>query len=130
MTAITHGVHHVGLTVHNPQQAADFFVEALGFQHAGARPAARFVSDGQVLLTLWAAEPAARDFARYGAIGLHHLALRLHPDAELDAVCAALAARPDVTLEFAPEDLGASGLRHCMLTGPSGLRLELVASAT
>lgn len=131
MSSPTRGVHHVGLTVLDVVEAAAFFVEALGFELVAERPdyPARFVSDGHVLLTLWQARDPerARAFDRREAVGLHHLALGVAPEA-LDALHARLAARGDVEVEFAPEPLGASGLRHFMLRGPSGLRLELVDS--
>ncbi len=126
----TQGAHHVGLTVRDVEAASAFFCEALGFQVVGGRPdyPAVFVSDGAVMLTLWqAADPDnARAFDRRGCVGLHHLALRVAEGVALDDLHRRLAARSDVQIEFPPEALGAGGLRHMMLAGPSGLRLELV----
>ena len=127
----TLGAHHVGLTVCDVGQARDFFVDALGFREVGGRPSypAIFVSDGHVMLTLWqATDPAAATpFDRKGCVGLHHLALRVADAEALHALHDELAARPDVTIEFAPEPLGTAGARHMMLAGPSGVRLEFIA---
>ncbi len=126
----TAGAHHVGLSVRDVRGASRFFCEALGFHVAGGRPdyPAVFVSDGVILITLWQVEdPAgARDVDRRTQLGLHHLALRVAAGSSLDALHASLAARSDVQIEFPPEPLGTGGLRHMMLKGPSGLRLELV----
>ncbi|TNE86587.1 MAG: VOC family protein [Deltaproteobacteria bacterium] len=123
----TAGIHHVGLTVLDVEVASHFFRDALGFREVGRKPyPAVFVSDGVVMITLWQVQHPPRAFDRKSQVGLHHLALRLAPETSLDDVYAALIARDDTTGEFAPEPLGASGLRHCMLLGPGGLRLELV----
>jgi len=128
--ARTAGVHHVGLTVPDIEATASFFETALGFSRIGGRPEypAIFVSDGAVMLTLWQAQdPAtAAPFDRKNAIGLHHLALRVAPD-DLDALYETLAARDDVAIEFAPEQLGAGPARHMMCAIPGGVRLELNA---
>ena len=132
MAARTRGAHHVGLTVPDVEAARRFFVEALGFDTVAERPAypAIFVSDGTLLITLWRAEdPAtATPFDRRANLGLHHLSLRVGDDAALDALGRELAARDDVDIEFAPEPLGESGLRHLMCRIPGNLRLELIAA--
>ena len=55
---LTRGVHHIGLTVPDLDQARAFFCGVLGFDEVGGVPSypAIFVSDGAVLLTLWRAE--------------------------------------------------------------------------
>ena len=128
MTATTRGVHHVGLTVVDVAAARDFFVDALGFREIGGRPSypAIFVSDGAVMLTLWRADAEARAFDRRQALGLHHLALQIGDGTTLEALHQRLSARSDVAVEFGPEPLGATGARHLMCAGPSGIRLELV----
>ena len=132
--AITRGVHHVGLTVPDIAATRRFFVELLGFEQVAERPdyPAVFVSDGTVMITLWQAlAPAkARSFDRHHAIGLHHLALRLADPQVLDRLYPALQAYPGVELEFAPEPLGQTGLRHLMCAIPGGVRLELVAEGS
>jgi catechol 2,3-dioxygenase-like lactoylglutathione lyase family enzyme len=128
--AITQGIHHTGLTVPNLTAARAFFIDALGFEQVGDvqdYPAV-FLSDGVVLITLWQArDPAsAIAFDRHHNIGLHHLAFKV---ADLDAVHAVLAARDDVTLEFAPEPLGTGPTRHLMCAIPGAIRIEFIAPA-
>ena len=127
--AKTNGVHHVGLTVPDLDQARMFFIEALGFRQVGDVPdyPAVFVSDESIMITLWQAEnPAtAHPFDRRTNIGLHHLALRV---GDLDNVAAELAARSDVDIEFLPEGLGDTGIRHMMCRIPGNIRLEFIAA--
>jgi len=130
--AITAGVHHVGLTVSDLEAVKLFFIEALGFEQVGERPAypAAFVSDGSFMITLWQAEdPAnATRFDRRRNIGLHHLALRVSGGDSLDALHDRLAARKDVTVEFAPEHLGDTPTRHMMCRIPSDIRVEFIVA--
>jgi len=130
-TAITRGVHHVGLTVPDLEQARSFFVTTLGFRQVGAKPdyPAVFVSDGQVLLTLWrAVDPErATPFNRQNVIGLHHLALQVENRSALDALHGRLATTPGVAIEFAPELLGGGPTRHMMCRIPGGIRVEFIA---
>lgn len=128
--ALTQGVDHVGLTVEDLDLALHFFQDALGFRKLGERPSypAAFVSDGTVMVTLWQRktdEPGA-DFDRFHNIGLHHLALRIPTLEELSSLHDRLAARDDVTIEFAPEFMGEGPTTHMMCYGPSGIRLEFV----
>lgn len=130
----TQGVHHVGLTVPDLDRACAFFTETLGFRIVGTKPdyPAAFVSDGQVLITLWrAADPArATAFDRRNIIGLHHLALRVADRNALAALHLRLASTPDVVIEFAPEPLGGGPTHHMMCLMPGGSRLELIAPAS
>lgn len=131
--ARTHGVHHAGLTVPDLAAARTFFQEALGFTPVGAvadYPAV-FLSDGTVMITLWQAEDPANAvaFDRRHVIGLHHLALRVAGQEELDVLHRELAARKDVEIEFAPELLGGGPTRHMMCAIPGQIRLELIAPA-
>lgn len=125
----TRGAHHIGLTVPDIRAAREFFVEALGFSQVGEVPdyPAVFVSDEHIMITLWQAESpvSAVPFDRRKNLGLHHLALAV---TDLDALAEQLAARDDVAIEFEPQPLGQSGLRHLMCRIPGNLRLELVQS--
>ena len=127
----THGAHHVGLTVPDIHAARAFFEDALGFSQVGEVPEypAVFVSDANVMITLWQArDPAsAVAFDRRRVIGLHHLALCVAASQDLDELHEQLAARPDVDVEFAPEPLLGGPTRHMMCAVPGGIRLELVA---
>ncbi len=130
--AKTQGVHHVGLTVPDLNAACDFFIDALGFNQVGDVPAypAAFVSDGTTMITLWQAEDAATavPFDRRKNIGLHHLALRVSAATDLEQLCAELGTRDDLEIEFEPENLGNSGLRHMMCRVPGNIRIELIAA--
>ena len=128
----TLGAHHIGLTVPDLRAAQTFFVDALGFETIGGVEdyPSLFLSDGTIMLTLWQAEdPAtATPFDRRRNIGLHHLALRVESEQALAALADALAARNDTEIEFEPEALGGTGLRHMMCRVPGNIRLELIAA--
>jgi len=128
--AQTQGIHHLGLTVPDIHKAKTFFIEALEFSQVGEVPdyPAVFVSDGSVMLTLWQAKvPAtATPFDRHANIGLHHFALTVVAD--LDELYKSLTLRDDVDIEFAPEALGDSGLKHMMCRVPGNIRLELITA--
>ena len=129
----TRGVHPVGLTVPDLDRTRAFFLDTLGYEQVGEVPdyPAAFVSDGQVMVTLWQAEdPAtATPFDRRRNIGLHHLALQVEPGPALDTLHEELAARDDVEIEFAPESLGGGATRHLMCRIPGNIRLEIIAPA-
>ncbi len=126
---VTKGVHHVGLTVPDIEETAAFFVETLGFEKVGGRPAypSVFVSDGTNMITLWQArDPATvRPFERKNTVGLHHLAFHLDPE-DLDPMHQRLQAA-GVTVEFAPEAVGEGPARHMMCVIPGGIRVEFIA---
>ncbi len=123
----TRGAHHVGLTVPNLADARQFFTEALGFEQVGEVPdyPAAFVSDGDIMITLWQAEnpEAATPFDRRANIGLHHLALRA---ANLDKLVEELGSRSDCEIEFEPEGLGSTGIKHMMCRIPGNIRVEFI----
>jgi catechol 2,3-dioxygenase-like lactoylglutathione lyase family enzyme len=129
--AMTRGVHHVGLTVPDLAQTRAFFLETLGYRQVGEKPdyPAAFLSDGQVMITLWQAEqPAqAQPFDRKRGIGLHHLALAVEDEAALKELHERLARTSGVTVEFAPESLGGGPTRHMMCAIPGGIRVEFIA---
>lgn len=130
--ALTLGAHHVGLTVPDLDAARDFFTDILGFAVVGERPAypAVFVSDGAMMVTLWrAATPeSAAPFDRKNNIGLHHLALKVADHDALEALGERLAATSGVVIEFVPEQLGETPLRHMMCAIPGGIRMEFIAA--
>lgn len=125
---MTCGIHHVGLTVCDLEAGAAFFTSLLNWQEVRRREdyPAIYVSDGNTMVTLWAAkEEPASAFNRHRNIGLHHLALRVASETDLHRVHEKLAAH-GVTIEFAPEPLGKGPARHMMCQGPSGIRLEFI----
>lgn len=126
---LTHGVHHIGLTVPDLDQARAFFCGTLGFAEVGGVPAypSIFVSDGAVLLTLWrAADPlTARAFDRRANIGLHHLSLSVADDAALETAWAKVTAHPGVIVDVPPCPIGPGATtRHFLVFIPGGIRLE------
>ena len=124
---MTSGVHHVGLSVGRLEATAGFFTGVLGWQEVRRDPVhpAVFVSDGQVMISLWGL-PEARAFDFRAAVGLHHLALQVASEAALQAVYQRLSQAPDVRIEFAPEQLRQGPARHMMCYEPSGIRLEFI----
>ena len=128
---MTNGIHHLGLTVSDVRQAADFFVQVMGFRLVAEKPdyPAAFVSDGTIMLTLWQVQgdvrPAA--FDRKNVLGLHHFALTLAAGETLEDAHQRLSVAAGVTIEFVPEQLGPGPARHMMCQIPGGLRMELVA---
>jgi catechol 2,3-dioxygenase-like lactoylglutathione lyase family enzyme len=126
---LTRGVHHIGLTVPDLDQARAFFCGLLGFDEIGGAPdyPAIFVSDGAVLLTLWrAADPlTARAFDRRANIGLHHLALAVADDEALEAAWQKVSADPGVVVDSAPGPVRpGSTTRHFLVFIPGGIRVE------
>ena len=130
--ALIAGAHHIGLTVPDIDATRAFFTDILGFDVVGGRPAypAVFVSDGTTMITLWqASDPgAATPFDRKTNIGLHHLALKVPGHEALEALASTLKATEGVEIEFAPEALGETPLRHMMTTIPGGVRVEFIAA--
>lgn len=129
--AATLGVHHIGLTVPDLARARAFFEDVLGYKVVGEKPEypAVFVSDGVITLTLWQVrdrETYVR-FDRKKNIGLHHVALKVGGRAALDDLYERLKAVEDVTIEFAPEALGGSAVRHMMCLIPGGIRVEFIS---
>ena len=126
---LTRGVHHIGLTVPDLDQARAFFCGVLGFDEVGGVAAypAIFVSDGAILLTLWrAADPStARPFDRRCNIGLHHLSLAVADDAALEAAWEKVSAHPGIVVDVAPCPIRAgSATRHFLVFIPGGIRIE------
>ena len=129
----TRGVHHVGLTVPNLAETRAFFLEILGYTQVGEVPdyPAAFLSDGQVMITLWQAEDPerAQPFDRRRGIGLHHLALAVENDVALKDLHEQLAQVDGVDVEFPPEPLGDGPTQHMMCSIPGGIRVEFLAPA-
>ena len=121
-------LHHLGLAVQDLETTTAFFCAVLGFSVVKEKPdyPATFISNGHILLTLWQTEAAAAPFDRRRAVGLHHFALRVESESELNAVYRNAMAWPGVVSDFEPDPLGESGARHAMLFEPGGIRLELI----
>ena len=127
-TPATCGVDHVGLSVRDLESTRRFFCDCLGWRVVGERPEypAAFVSDGQLIVTLWRVEAPdqAVAFDRRTNVGLHHLALAVADRAGLDALYERVASWPGVVVEFAPELSGKGPKIHFIVREPSGIRIE------
>jgi len=123
-------VDHVGLTVTDLEATTAFFTDTLGFKliKRDDEYPATFVSNGEVLITLWrATDPdKAVPFNRKTNVGLHHLAFAVDSFASLDAMYERIRKVEGVVIEFAPEPLSGGPTKHMMLREPSGNRLELI----
>jgi len=131
LQAVTRGAHHIGLTVPNLQATQQFFADCLGFELLGEMPEypAAFLSDGTTMITLWQAQDpqTAIPFDRKNVIGLHHLALAIESDWQLNDLYRTLQNTAEVDIDFAPESLGTGPTRHFTVTIPGGIRVEFIA---
>jgi len=125
---ITKGVHHIGLTVSKLEESAAFFTSLPGWREVRRNEEypAIFVSDGSIMLTLWATkEEPSIPFNRRSNIGLHHLALQVESEDSLNRVYALLT-NNGTKIEFAPELLRQGPAKHLMCYEPSGIRVEFI----
>jgi catechol 2,3-dioxygenase-like lactoylglutathione lyase family enzyme len=124
----TYGVDHVGLSVRDLESTRKFFCDCLGWRIVGERPAypAVFVSDGHDIVTLWQVESPgeAIPFDRRANVGLHHLALAVADQTDLDTLYKRVSNWPGVVVEFGPEPSGAGPKIHFIVREPSGVRIE------
>ena len=132
MSALTMGVHHIGLTVGNLSHSVKFFTDLLGWEQVGENPEypAVFVSDGSMMITLWQQRSGdeQRLFDKNFNVGLHHLALRVVDQAMLHRVYQKIVSADNVTVEFGPELLRNGPAMHMMCYEPSGVRIEIIAA--
>ncbi len=125
----TSGLNHLGLTVRDLDETTGFFTGALGWTETARDPAypRSTVTDGALRLTLWQAfGDQIVEFDRATNIGLHHLALEVETEAQLQNFADTLPEWPGVEIEFLPEPMGNGPRQHMMLREPGGLRIELL----
>jgi hypothetical protein len=81
-----------------------------------------------VRLTLWEVDHdlAVNTFHFRQNIGLHHFALELESETELNAIAQRVKKFPGVAIEFMPELLGEGPRKHMMLNEPGGIRIEFI----
>ncbi|WP_428240008.1 VOC family protein [Gynuella sp.] len=125
----TRGINHLGLAVRNLTDTRNFFVNLLGWTESGydADYPKTAVSDGVVRLTLWQVDHhhPVYEFDRRHNIGLHHLALEVETEADLDELHQCLLDN-GITIEFAPELLSGGPRKHMMCYEPGGIRIEFI----
>jgi len=125
---MTQGLSHLGLTVSKLEQTTRFFVDTLGWKVVGDKPAypAKFVTDGQIFITLWQVSSldSVVNFDRKNNVGLHHLALSVSSQENLDILFKRFKAVDDLVIEFGPELNGQGPTIHMMIREPSGNRIE------
>lgn len=126
----TKGINHLGLTVRDLDQTTAFFTDLLGWKLLARDETypRTTVSDGLARLTLWQADRSRpmTDFDRKTNIGLHHLALEVGSEDELQALAGKVRDWPGVTMEFEPEPLGGGPRKHMMFSEPGGIRIEII----
>lgn len=128
--AETCGLNHLGLAVADLDRTTAFFTDLLGWEEAGrdlSYPRTA-VTDGSVRLTLWQVDKDLDNeaFDRRKNIGLHHLALEVSTEADLNALAEKLQRTETVKIEFMPEPVGAGPRKHMMCYEPGGIRVEFI----
>lgn len=125
---MTQGLNHLGLTVSDLGATTTFFTEHLGWKEVGGYPdyPSKFVTDGKVFLTLWQTSSSKQytAFDRKNNVGLHHLALTVANESDLNALYQRFKQDKRVEVEFSPELNGAGPTIHMMIREPSGNRIE------
>ncbi|WP_446029595.1 VOC family protein [Lelliottia amnigena] len=124
--SVTSGVQHIGLSVSNLEESAEFFIKVLGWEEIKRREdyPAIFVKDDALTITLWKTqteEPVK--FDRKLNIGLHHLALRVKSKEALFQLVDVLKAYK-IEIEFEPTLIREGPSMHMMCYEPSGIRIE------
>ncbi len=124
----TQGLHHLGLTVSTLEQTANFFTGILGWNEIrrDKNYPAIFVSDGSIMLSLWQAQTdSPHVFDKNTQVGLHHLALQVGSEQQLEAIYQRLL-ESAIQIEFAPEQLRDGPMKHMMCYEPGGIRVEFI----
>lgn len=127
MSALTLGIDHLGLTVHDLEATVAFFTDCLGWKEVGGKPdyPSKFISDGTSVLTLWQVKTDTPvGFDRKTNIGLHHVAFKLASEDALKDAFEKIKTWPGVSIECSPEFSGTGPKVHFFINEPGGNRLE------
>lgn len=129
--ALTRGCHHIGLSVNKLEESATFFTDCLGWREVRRDDSypAIFVSDGNIMVTLWKSKLLNPPVFDKNHIGLHHVAFMVESEAALDECYRNIKAH-GLTIEFAPELLRGGPAKHMMFYEPSGNRVEIIWPGT
>jgi catechol 2,3-dioxygenase-like lactoylglutathione lyase family enzyme len=122
------GIHHIGLAVSNLTGSCSFFCDLLGWSQVRKveEYPAIFVSNGNIMFTLWQTDKDPISFDRKKNVGLHHVALQVDSEDELMKLHQTLEASDSVHIEFSPELLRDGPALHMMCIEPSGIRVEFI----
>ena len=130
MKCKTRGINHLGLSVRDLNQTVAFFVDCLGWEESGRDDSypRSAVSDGNIRLTLWEVDNMldVNAFHFRQNVGLHHFALELETEAELNAIAERVQDFPGVSIEFMPELVGQGPRKHMIFNEPGGIRIEFI----
>ena len=69
-----------------------------------------------------------KHYGKHKGIIRYHLALKVPSHEALETLAAKLQTADGVEIEFSPEALGETPLRHMMTTIPGGVRVEFIAA--
>lgn len=126
----TQGINHLGLSVKNLDQTVAFFVDCLGWEESGRDESypRSAVSDGCIRLTLWEVDHglSIEEFHFRKNVGLHHFALEVSSEDELNEIAEKVKLHPGVEIEFMPELVGSGPRKHMMFYEPGGIRIEFI----
>ena len=122
------GIHHLGLAVSDLAGSSSFFCNLLGWSQVCKveEYPAIFVSNGNIMFTLWQTDKGSISFDRKKNVGLHHLALQVDSEDELVKLHQTLDASDSVHIEFSPELLRDGPAQHMMCIEASGIRVEFI----
>ena len=130
----TQGINHLGLSVKNLDQTVAFFVDCLGWEESGRDESypRSAVGDGRIRLTLWEVDHGlpVNDFQFRQNIGLHHFALEVNSEEELNEIAEKVNEYPGVQIEFMPELVGSGPRKHMIFNEPGGIRIEFIWSGS
>lgn len=126
-TPITRGCHHIGLTVSKLEESAAFFTELLGWKEVRRNDEypAIFVSDGNIMVTLWKTRTTPSQFNKDQNVGLHHVAFMVDNESDLLQIHEKMVSH-NIKIEFGPELLRDGPAKHMMCYEPSGIRVEFI----
>lgn len=126
MSSITKGINHIGLTVSNLEETADFFIKHLGWTLVKKRDdyPAIFIRNNYLMITLWKVKSENPvKFDRKINVGLHHLAFELDSEIKLNQLYKKLK-HNNIEIEIAPTIVGFGPAKHFFCIEPSGIRIE------
>ena len=130
----TRGLNHLGLSVRKLDQTVQFFVDCLGWEESGRDDSypRSAVSDGSIRLTLWEVDNSlsVNEFHFRQNVGLHHFALEVETEDQLNQIADRVSSYPGVEIEFMPELLGEGPRKHMMFYEPGGIRIEFIWPGT